>query len=152
MERDKAYRLAGRKHGVRRLNCDEESLRKRREVRFQRLPEGQAERAVQRLSAVPGLAVERGLRRDSIWITYSLVDHSLEEVETLLHSMGFHLDPSLYTRLFNALVRYCEETQLHNLRSPERLIKQSNEVYVKAWEHHLHGDHDDTPAELREYK
>ena len=32
----------------------------------------------------------------------------------------------------------------------ERLIKQSNEVYIQAWDHHVHGDHDDTPLELRE--
>ena len=65
---------------------------------------------------------------------------------------GFHLDNSLFSKLTRALIRYCEQTQLHTLRSPQRLIKKSNEVYVKAWEHHLHGDHDDTPPELREYK
>ena len=38
------------------------------------------------------------------------------------------------------------------MRMPQRLIKKSNEIYVKAWEHHAHGDHDDTPLELREDK
>jgi len=38
------------------------------------------------------------------------------------------------------------------MRCPQRLIKQSHEVYVKAWGAHLHGDHDDTPQELRDYK
>ncbi|WP_374603301.1 hypothetical protein [Niveibacterium sp.] len=152
LERDKAYRLAGRKHRAHSLNCDAEVLRKRREVRFHVEPAGQSEQAVLRLTSVPGLVVERGLRPESLWITYSLADHSLEEVEGLLVSMGFHLDPSFYTRIHNAVIHYCEDTQLRNLRSPERLIKKSNEVYVKAWEHHPHGDHDDTPAELREYK
>lgn len=152
LERDKAYRLAGRKHRERHLNCDAQSLRKRRELRFHVLPAGQADRAMQRLTAVPGLVVERGVRPNVLWISYSLVDHSLEEVSELLVSMGFQLDPSIYARMMNALISYCEETQLRNARSPERLIKKSNEVYVQAWEHHLHGDHDDTPAELREFK
>jgi hypothetical protein len=47
---------------------------------------------------------------------------------------------------------FCEDTQMRNLRQPERLIKKSNEIYVKAWQHHPHGDHDDTPAELRDYR
>jgi len=152
LERDKAYRLAGRNHQARSLNCDAAALRKRRELRFHVLPVGQADRALQRLSAVPGLVVEPGLKPNVLWVTYSLVDHSLEELSDLLTSMGFHLDPSIYTRLLHALICYCEETQLRNARSPERLIKKSNEVYVQAWEHHLHGDHDDTPAELRDYK
>jgi len=47
-------------------------------------------------------------------------------------------------------VYFCEETQMRNMRVPERLIKKSHLVYSKAWEHHPHGDRDDTPAELRQ--
>ena len=70
----------------------------------------------------------------------------------LLRDAGFALENSLYIKLVRALVYFSEETQRHNLLSPERLIKQSNEVYIQAWNHHVHGDHDDTPPELREYK
>jgi hypothetical protein len=69
-----------------------------------------------------------------------------------LRDAGFHLDSSLYSKLVRALVYFCEETQRHNLESPERLIKKSNEVYIKVYDQHPHGDHDDTPVELREYK
>jgi hypothetical protein len=69
-----------------------------------------------------------------------------------LQVQGFHLDGSLLAKIIRALVYFCEDTELHNLRCPQRLIKQSHEVYIKAWDHHLHGDHDDTPPELREYK
>ena len=65
---------------------------------------------------------------------------------------GFHLDRSLLIRLHRALIYYVEDTQVHNLRSPERLIKQSHEVYIQAYAHHLHGDRDETPPELREFK
>ena len=152
LERETTYRLAGRKHRARGLASEPEVLRKRREIRFHFLPLDQAERALPRLSGVPDLVVERSLRGRAVWVTYSLEHHTLEGIEGLLVEMGFHLDGSLYTRLLRALIRYCEETQLRNLRSPERLIKQSSEVYVQAWTHHPHGDHDDTPLDLREYK
>ncbi len=52
-----------------------------------------------------------------------------------------------------ALIYYVEETQLHNLDAPDRLLKKSqHEAYTHAWERHPHGDHDDTPPEWREYK
>ena len=63
---------------------------------------------------------------------------------------GFHLDNSMYSKLMRTVVYFCEETQMRNMRVPERLIKKSHEVYSKAWEHHPHGDHDETPPELRQ--
>ena len=51
------------------------------------------------------------------------------------------------------LFRSVEDTQLHNMGAPEKRLKRSSqEAYVHAWEHHPHGDHDDTPPEWREYK
>jgi hypothetical protein len=85
-------------------------------------------------------------------VRYSVLDYSLELIEDALRDAGFHLDSSLYSKLVRALVYFCEETQRHNLESPERLIKKSNEVYIKVYDQHPHGDHDDTPVELREYK
>jgi hypothetical protein len=69
-------------------------------------------------------------------VRYSVLDYSLESLEDALREAGFALDNSLYTKLVRALVYFCEETQRHNLLSPERLIKQSNEVYIQAWDHH----------------
>jgi hypothetical protein len=51
----------------------------------------------------------------------------------------------MYSKLMRTVVYFCEETQMRNMRVPERLIKKSHEVYSKAWEHHPHGDHDETP-------
>lgn len=152
LERDKAYRLAGRRHHHDRHGCEAAALRKRREIRLHPLPPGQVQRAVECLASLGYLEVQPGMRANVLFVTYSLEHHSLATVEAHLSAAGLHLDGSLYARLMRAVVRYCEETQLRNLHSPERLIKKSNEVYVKAWEHHPHGDHDDTPAELREYR
>ena len=81
-----------------------------------------------------------------------MLEFSLEFLEDALREAGFHLDNSLYAKLVRAVVYFCEETQRHNLESPERLIKKSDEVYVKVYDRHPHGDHDDTPVEFREYK
>lgn len=150
MRRETAYKLAGRRHHHR--GAAVAGLEKTREIRFRPLPPGQVERAVESLGHLSRLFVDRGARPLSVVVRYSIMDYSLEVLESALIDAGFHLDQSLYVKLCRALVHFCEETQRHNLLSPERLIKQSNEVYIKAYAHHPHGDHDDTPPELREYK
>ena len=98
------------------------------------------------------LTVQDGLLPNSLSVWYEISDYTLQGIETALVERGFHLENSLYCKLVRAVVYYCEETQLRNLTQPERLIKKSNEVYVQAWEHHPHGDHDDTPPDLRDFK
>ena len=149
MRRETAYKLAGRRHDHPVAGA---GIDKQREIRFVSLPPGQAERALRSLRLLKGLRVRVGERPDSLVVSYSVLDHSLETLENGLREAGFHLDNSLYMRLMRTLVYFCEETQRHNLESPERLIKQSNEVYVTVYDQHPHGDHDDTPAEFREYK
>jgi hypothetical protein len=123
--------------------------RKHREIRFAKLPPGQVEQAQALLVRLAGLEVAAGALPTSIAIWYEIEDHTLEALEGALRHEGFHLECSLYAKLIRALVYYSEDTQLRNMRGPQRLIKQSHEVYSKAWEHHPHGDHDDTPPELR---
>ncbi len=149
MRRETAYKLAGRKHGHRVMGT---GLDKQRVVRFASLPPGQVEQALPSLRRLKGLIVSAGPDDCSLTVCYSVVDYSLELLENALQDAGFHLESSLYNRLVRALVYFSEETQRHNLESPERLIKKSNEVYIKVYDQHPHGDHDDTPFELREYK
>jgi hypothetical protein len=149
MKRSTAYKLAGRRHGAQKGPAPEKS----REIRFSALPPGQTEDALKALCLFKGLHVapvpgtQRRLR-----VRYSILDYSLEMLENALRQAGYHLDNTLYSKLVRALVYFCEETERHNLLSPERLIKQSNEVYIQAYEQHPHGDHDETPVDLREYK
>ena len=150
MRRETAYKLAGRHHDHPVVGA---GLHKEREIRFAEFPPGQVDRALRSLRMLKGLRVDAHPERaHAVVVTYSVLDYSLELLEGALRDAGFHLDSSLYTKLIRAVVYFCEETQRHNLESPERLIKKSNEVYVKVYEHHLHGDHDDTPPEFREYK
>ena len=128
-------------------------IRKERKILFARIPPGQAERAADFLSRIERLEVTPHVEQLAIDIAYDLHEHSLEELETALQEKGFHLDSALLSKLLRALYYYVEETELHNLGAPERLLKKSqHEAYTHAWERHLHGDYDDTPPEWREYK
>ncbi|MBL8470439.1 MAG: hypothetical protein KF778_11335 [Rhodocyclaceae bacterium] len=127
-------------------------LQKHRELRFNETPPGQSERASALLAALEGMQVAPGPDANSLCISYEVTHYTFHGLERALEAQGFHLDNSLYMKFVRALLHFCESTQLRNLRQPERLIKNSHQVYVQAWEQHAHGDHDETPPELREYK
>lgn len=128
-------------------------IRKERTLYFSEIPPGQVEEAARFLAGLTGLSVAPHPEQLSIDVSYDLHDHSLEELENILIDKGFHLGCALLVKLMRALYYYVEETELHNLEAPERLLKKSqNQAYIQAWERHPHGDHDDTPLEWREYK
>jgi hypothetical protein len=128
-------------------------IRKERSILFSKFPPGQVPEAADYLGTMGLIDVAPHSDKRSIGLVYDLHEHSLEELESALGDKGFHLDNTLFSKLMRALIYYIEETQLHNLGAPERLLKKSqNEAYTQAWERHPHGDHDDTPPEWREYK
>lgn len=145
MRRETAYKLAGRKHHH---EDAAEAQFCQHLIRFSSSDFSMSERAGTLLARVPGVEI-LGIRPDALRVRYSLAAHSLEELEGLLAEAGFTLNASLMERLLRGFTHFCEETRLRNMRSPQRLIKQSNAVYIEAWKHHPHGDHDDTPADLR---
>ncbi len=150
MRRETAYKLAGRRHGN--PHQAAAGVLKTREIRFKPWPADQVVQAGRSLAALRGVQVESGRDPLSLIIHYNVLDFTLELLEEALVTAGFQLERTLLIRLHRALIYYVEETQVHNLRSPERLIKQSHEVYVQAYSAHPHGDHDDTPPDLREYR
>jgi hypothetical protein len=126
---------------------------KQRDLVFAANPPGQADRAFALLSGLDGLLVERSGDPNRLRITYSLLDYALESLEQALIREGFRLDDSALGHIGKKLTYYREEMEYHNLNIPERHAKDRKaEIFVKAYDHHLHGDHDDTPPELREYK
>jgi hypothetical protein len=124
--------------------------RKHREIRFDKLRAWQAEQARLLLQKLDHIEVATGVMPNSVSVWYEVTDYTMEGLENALIDQGFHLENTLYCKMIRALVYFCEDTQLRNMRQPERLLKKSNEIYSKAWEHHPHGDHDDTPPELRQ--
>ena len=128
-------------------------IRKERSIQFAEIPPGQVPEAADFLGGLERLEIRPRSGELTIDVAYDLHDHSLEELESALEDKGFHLDCSLLNKLIRALIYYVEETEIHNLDAPTRLLKKSqNEAYIQAWERHPHGDHDDTPPEWREYK
>lgn len=128
-------------------------LKKQRDILFSKFPPGQVPEAADDLGRVGGVDVEPKYDKRAVGVGYELTEHTLEELESQLVDKGYHLDNTLMSKLVRALVYYVEETQLHNLDAPEKRLKRTSQrAYVKAWEQHPHGDHDDTPPEWREYK
>ncbi len=126
-----------------------DDVSKKREIHFSPLPSGQAARALESL-------LEMGLKAEMIApnvlsVSYQLPHHRLETLEDTLVEQGFHLDNSLLQKIVRALVHYVEEVQCQNLSEPARLQKNM-EIFVKVYDHHPHGDHDETPEEWREYR
>jgi len=120
---------------------------------FAEEPSGQIERAYTLLCGLDNLQVSKGSESNSLRISYSLRDYSLEGLEAALKNAGFCFKENLLDKLGKKFIYYCEEVQYHNLNTPEHLTKSNTPVvFAKLYENHPHGDHDDTPKELRENK
>jgi len=134
------------------INKSEESLTYH-ELYFAVEPAGQLERAHALLGGLENLQVEKAVEPNSLRISYSLREYSLEGLEAALKKAGFCFKENLLDKLGRKFIYYCEEVQYHNLNTPEHLTKSNTQViFAKLYENHPHGDHDDTPKELREYK
>ena len=128
-------------------------LDKQRDIFFSPLPEGQLERAFQFLSELPDCEVKQSDAQDSLIISYNLHQHSLEKLEALLVENGFHLDHSVLRNIERNIIYYCEDTICHNMDVPVHPTKKNEkEVFIKAYDQKPHGDLDDSPPELRDFK
>ncbi len=123
---------------------------KKRELLFDAGTPGQAERAGALLEGLESMEVAVGPKPNCLSVMYDVRNYTLQGLERALIQQGFTLRNTLYLRLVRAVLYYSEETQLRNMRMPERLIKKSHEIYSRAWDHQLHGDHDETPPDLRQ--
>ena len=120
---------------------------------FAEEPAGQLERAFSLLSGLEKMRVEKSAEPNRLHISYSLREYSLEGLESALKKAGFCFKENLLNKLSKQVIFYCEDVQYHNLNTPEHLTKSNTPVvFAKLYENHPHGDHDDTPKELREYK
>lgn len=123
---------------------------KHRDIVFSALPLEQASQAARLLNRIDGVESLVFASQNRIAVQYHIDQHTLLELETRLQEAGFHLDNSIMQKIKRALVHYCEEVHYDNQTIPEHNIK-SRDVYVRVWDNHPHGDHDDTPEELRRY-
>lgn len=134
------------------MNKSEEPLA-HHDLYFAEEPVGQLARAYALLSGVENLYTEKGPEPNRLRISYKLRDYSLAGLEAALKKAGFCFKENLLDKLGKKFIYYCEDVQYHNLHTPEHLTKSNTPVvFAKLYESHPHGDHDDTPKELREYK
>lgn len=132
---------------------DSVELDKQHDIVFAAEPSGQIRRAHLLLSGMLGCKVEYGDAPNILRVSYNLRQYTLEGLENGLVKEGFFLDHSPLHNIGRKVIYYCEDTICHNLDIPAHPTKLSErEVFVKAYGRELHGDHDDTPPELRDYK
>lgn len=116
-------------------------------------PAGQIGHALELLSGLDKLQVEKISGTNCLRIGYSLREYSLEGLEIALKKAGFCFEENLLDKLSKKVIYYCEEVQYHNLNTPEHLTKSKTPaVFARLYEKYPHGDYDETPKELREYK
>lgn len=132
---------------------DSPELNKQRDIVFSAEPPGQTARAHLLLSGLPGCKVEYSNTPNALSVTYNLRQYTLEGLENALTEEGFLLDHSPLQSISRKIIHYCEDTICHNLDIPAHPTKKNERrVFVKAYEHEPHGDHDATPPEFRDYK
>ncbi|MDZ4201684.1 MAG: hypothetical protein U1C96_06010 [Gallionella sp.] len=128
-------------------------LEKQRDIVFSAEPHDQLEQALLLLSGLPDCKVELGSSDNTLRVSYNLHNYTLEGLENALTEEGFQLDHSLLHSIGRKVIYYCEDTTCHNLDIPVHPTKKNQrEVFIKAYDLQPHGDHDNTPPELREYK
>ena len=128
-------------------------LQKQRLLVFSDEPADQLFAAYLLLVGLENFHVEMGPQPNSLLIRYSVQHYSLEALEKALTREGFRFNYRMIEKIKKQLIHYCEDVQYHNLKTPEpRTKNNSQEIFVKAYELHPHGNHDDTPKELREFK
>lgn len=124
---------------------------KTRQLVFSRVPPGQARQAALLLDGLPHLTVLEETDDRTLLVRYEIPNYTLERVEKALRAEGFHLDNSLLSKIRRALFYYSESIQCENLKPPPR-DRLSKQIFAQVYEHHPHGDHDDTPEEWRSYR
>ena len=133
--------------------ADTVELNKQRDIVFAAPSPEEIRRAHLLLSGLPDCKVEYGDTPNTLRVSYNLRHYTLEGLESALIEEGFHLDHSPLHNIGRKVIYYCEDTLCHNLDIPVHATKMSErEVFVRAYDREPHGDHDDTPPELREYR
>ena len=126
---------------------------KQRDVIFHPLhdDENQALTASQMLIDLDGVVLADALSATHLIIHYDLRFFTLDDVEELLITVGFHLDNNLLIKLKRALYRYTEETERANLGYVEGQSNCTREVFINRYQQLPHGCRDKRPEHWRNY-
>lgn len=116
-------------------------------------PTLRAEGALLLLSDVEGMVSATKLGQQRISISYDLRIITLEQIETALSEVGYHLDASLMTKLKRALYYYAEDNERINL-GLDKISCSSGcavKVFVNHYRNSQHGCRDQRPDHVKHY-
>lgn len=126
---------------------------KQREILFCELhPDAaQAETAAKMLTGLEGIIHVSASSPTRLIIHYELLYHTLEDIESLLAEVGFHLENNLLLRLKRALYQYTEENERINHGYCKEQSLCTRDIYIKRYQHLPHGCRDRRPTHWRGY-
>ncbi|MDX2503716.1 MAG: hypothetical protein QNL62_04475 [Gammaproteobacteria bacterium] len=131
---------------------------KHREIHFCLLHANpdQAHSAVFIINDLNGILMSHVLGQHRIEVTYDLNQITLEEIEGVMRSEGFHLNNSIIEKIKRSIVFYCEEASRENSKQ-ERLIEEAHEkhtgdvIYLRPKKKKLCDCRDHRPESWRHY-
>lgn len=126
---------------------------KQRDVMFNPLheDENQAKTASEMLIDLEGIEFAKVINETHLIVRYDLLHFTLDDIEELLATVGFHLDNSLLVKLKRALYRYTENTERANLGCTEGQANCTREVFINRYQQLPHGCRDKRPDHWRDY-
>lgn len=111
------------------------------------------ESAILLLADVEGIISSSKLDNEHASVTYDLRLITLEQIETALAEVGYHLDASIMSKLKRALYYYTEDNERINMGLDK--ITCSNGCAVKVFVNHYrkteHGSRDLRPEHVKHY-
>lgn len=135
---------------------DQEPILKHREIvlRGPCDPHLRADGALLLLSDVEGMEKATKLDDYHISIIYDLQTITLEQIETALAEVGYHLDASIMSKLKRALYYYTEDNERINL-GLDKVSCVSGGCAIKVFVNHYrkteHGCRDHRPEHVKRY-
>mgnify|MGYP001548596458 CR=1 FL=1 len=135
------------------MEPNSDSMLKHREIAFSKLhPDpNQAQTAILLLSDLKGVKHAHLVSPTFMRISYDVMHITLEEIESILTEMGFHLDNRLIYRMKRALYNYTEETQRANHGIGKSDQNTTQKVFIKRYQSVKHGCRDQRPTHWRKY-
>ena len=126
---------------------------KQRDVMFSPLhdAEHQASTASLMLVDLDGINAADVLSENHLIVQYDLRFFTLEDIEELLATVGFHLDNNLLIKIKRALYRYIEDTERANLGCIDGQSNCTRETYINRYQKLPHGCRDKRPDHWRDY-
>ena len=112
----------------------------------------QAETASLVLKNLPGIEQLQAINPGQIRIDYNVLEITLQQIESILTELGFHLDGSLINRLKRSLHYYTEETQRANSGIDYADGDSTQKVFIERYSRISHGCQDGRPDIWRHYR